>query len=162
MTITTVVADYHDPHHAQVLIELLDIYARDPMGGGAPLSEHARNNLIAALAQRPEAFSILAFDGATPVGLANCFEGFSTFACKPLVNIHDFMVVPEYRGRQIGTQLLTHVTRIATERGCCKLTLEVLQNNDAARRLYSKFGFAGYTLGSDAGVAQFWQMRLPG
>ena len=34
-----------------------------------------------------------------PVGLATTFEGFSTFAAKPLINIHDIAVLPDYRGR---------------------------------------------------------------
>lgn len=38
-------------------------------------------------------FSVLAFDADQPVGLINAIEGFSTFACKPLINIHDVIVL---------------------------------------------------------------------
>lgn len=102
-------ANYADPVHAKALVSLLDVYARDPMGGGEPLSVFVRSNLVQALADRPQAFSVLAFDGASQnaearaVGLVNCFEGFSTFACQPLVNVHDVAVVPEYRGQGVGT-----------------------------------------------------------
>lgn len=162
MDIQTITIDYHNARHAQALIQLLDIYARDPMGGAHPLSEKVKAGLVPALARHPGAFGVLAFDGDTPVGLANCFEGFSTFACKPLANIHDFVVAPGYRGRQIGMRMLEHIERIAAERGYCKLTLEVLGNNHAAQRLYRKFGFADYRLADDAGNAQFWQKRLAG
>jgi len=57
------------------------------------------------LAACPQAFSVLAFAGGdetTPVGLVNCFEGFSTFACRPLVNVHDVAVLGSYRGRCIA------------------------------------------------------------
>ena len=41
-------------------------------------------NLVPKLAKLPHAFSILAFVDGEAVGLLNCFEGFSTFAAKPL------------------------------------------------------------------------------
>ena len=85
-------ARYDEPAHAAALVELLDAYARDPAGGGAPLSDYARDHLISSLAARPFIFSVLAFDGDTPVGLVNAIEGFSTFACRPLVNVHDVVV----------------------------------------------------------------------
>jgi len=72
------------------------------MGGGEPLGAFARDNLVAALRDYPGAFSVLAFDGDTPVGLANCFPGFSTFACRPLINIHDLMVVESARGEGVS------------------------------------------------------------
>jgi len=153
-------ADYRNPVHAQALLAVLDSYARDAMGGGAGLSEAVKQHLPEALAERAHAFSVLAFDGATPVGLINCFEGFSTFAAKPLVNIHDVAVVPTHRGYGIAQRMMAEVERIAIERGCCKLTLEVLPENHGAQALYRKLGYGGYQLGSIAGAAQFWQKAL--
>jgi GNAT superfamily N-acetyltransferase len=106
-------ADYANPDHARALVSLLDAYARDPAGGASPLSDFARTNLVSALAAQPQAFSVLALDGAQPVGLINCFEGFSTFACRPLVNVHDVVVLASHRGRRVGEQMLEHVAQIA-------------------------------------------------
>jgi len=159
-------ADYGNPDHADALVRLLDAYARDPMGGGKPLSEFALANLIPALAARPQAFSVLAFgcasDGSneTPVGLVNCIEGFSTFACQPLVNIHDVAVLPDFRGQRVAEKMLVLVDEIARERGACKLTLEVLQGNAGALKLYRRVGFANYQLDPAAGQAQFLQKWL--
>jgi ribosomal protein S18 acetylase RimI-like enzyme len=158
-------ADYANPVHARALIGLLDAYARDPAGGGEPLSEFARTHLVQALAARPMAFSVLAFEGAEgdagqPVGLVNCFEGFSTFACQPLVNVHDVVVLASHRGRRVGERLLAEVERIARLRGACKLTLEVLSGNASALRLYGRAGFAGYQLDPALGTAQFLQKWL--
>ena len=153
-------ANYADPAHAAALIELLDHYARDPAGGGAPLSDHARANLVASLAARPFVFSVLAFDGATPVGLVNAIEGFSTFACKPLVNIHDVVVLESHRGRGIAVRLFAETEAIARERGACKLTLEVLAGNHSARALYEKLGFDDYRLDPAMGEARFMQKWL--
>jgi ribosomal protein S18 acetylase RimI-like enzyme len=153
-------ARYADPQHAAALVDLLDAYARDPAGGGEALSEFARANLIAELAVRPQIFSVLAFDEGTAVGLVNAIEGFSTFACRPLVNIHDVMVLPEFRGRGIAAGMFTAVEAIARERGACKLTLEVLEGNRAARSLYRRLGFSAYRLAEEMGSAEFLQKWL--
>jgi len=92
--------------------------------------------------------------------LVNCFEGFSTFACKPLINIHDVAVADAYRRRGIAQQMMRYVENIARERGCCKLTLEVLQGNRNAQQMYGKLGYAGYQLDAATGAALFWQKGL--
>lgn len=153
-------ADYNNPMHASALVLLLDAYAQDPAGGGEPLSDYAKSHLVKELAARPQAFSVLAFDGAQPVGLVNCIEGFSTFACRPLVNVHDVAVLPSHRGQRVGEQMLALVDEIARERGACKLTLEVLQGNASAIKLYERVGFAGYQLDPAMGVAQFFHKWL--
>ncbi len=153
-------ADYANPQHAAALVSLLDAYASDPAGGGQPLSAHTRTHLVRELAARPHAFSVLAFDGETPVGLVNCIEGFSTFACRPLVNVHDVVVLASHRGQRVGEQMLAEAEAIARERGACKLTLEVLQGNRSAVRLYERTGFANYQLDPAMGNAQFLQKWL--
>lgn len=158
--IEVVRARYDDPAHAAALVGLLDHYARDPAGGGAPLSDFARGNLVEQLAARPFVFSVLAFDGDLPVGLVNAIEGFSTFACKPLVNVHDVVVASSHRGRGIAARLFAEVEAIARERSACKLTLEVLSGNRAARALYEKLGFDDYQLDPAMGQAQFMQKWL--
>lgn len=160
MAVSVVLADYHDPVHAAAVVQTLDAYASDPLGGGKPLSDFTRMHLVSALAARPQAFSVLAFDGAQAVGLANCIEGFSTFACKPLVNIHDLAVAASHRGQRIGEAMLDKVAELARARGACKLTLEVLSGNHSAQRLYARSGFAGYQLDPAMGHAQFLQKWL--
>ena len=155
--------DYADPVHASALVALLDAYAYDPMGGGSGLSEYAKTHVVAGLAARPQAFSVLAFaqDAAQiPVGLVNCIEGFSTFAAKPLVNVHDVIVLADWRGQGVAGAMLEAVVQIARDRGACKLTLEVLSGNKKALRTYEKLGFDAYQLDPEAGTAQFLQMWL--
>ena len=95
------------------------------------------------------------------MGLVNCIEGFSTFACRPLVNIHDVVVLASHRGQRVGEKMLALVDQLARERGACKLTLEVLQGNASAIKLYERMGFAGYQLDPAMGRAQFFQKWLP-
>ena len=163
--LTILPANYAHPGHAHALVTLLDAYARDPTGGGEPLSAFAKANLARELGRRPQAFSVLAFDGvdvdtAAPVGLVNCIEGFSTFACRPLVNVHDVVVAASHRGRGVAARMLALVAQMARERGACKLTLEVLTGNHGARRLYERLGFAAYQLDPSMGQAQFMQKWL--
>jgi ribosomal protein S18 acetylase RimI-like enzyme len=156
-------ADYANPVHAAALVMLLDAYASDPMGGGEPLSDFAKGHLVPSLAARPQAYSVLAFasaDDSVPVGLVNCIEGFSTFKCKPLVNVHDVAVLAGYRGQRIGEQMLALAEAIARERGACKLTLEVLSGNTGAEKLYRRVGFAYYELDPAMGQAGFMQKWL--
>lgn len=158
--IEIVIADLSHPSHAEAAIMLLDEYARDEMGGASGLSDFAKANLITGLGKRTGVHVILAFVGENPAGLAICFEGFSTFACKPLLNIHDIVVSKAYRRRGIAKRLLSKAEDIALGLGCCKLTLEVLEGNAIAQAAYSSFGFSGYQLKPEHGKALFWQKKL--
>lgn len=159
-TLHVLLADYANPVHARAVVDLLDAYACDPAGGGEPLSARVRANLVAELAARPMAFSVLAFEGEQAVGLINCIEGFSTFACRPLVNVHDVAVLPSHRGRGVGRLMMEKVEALARARGACKLTLEVLSGNRSAVRLYARVGFEPYALDPAMGQAQFFQKWL--
>jgi hypothetical protein len=90
---------FRNPEDASALVHVLDSYARDPMGGGEPLAIDVRERLPAALAGVPGAFAFLAKLGGRAVGAAVCFTGFSTFAARPVVNIHDVCVMAPHRGR---------------------------------------------------------------
>jgi len=146
--------------HAEALISLMSEYALDPMGGGKDLPNHVKENLASALNEKNDAHVILAYLNDEPVGLVTCIEGFSTFSCKPLLNIHDAIVKLKYRGRGILNKLLCEAEQIAIEKGCCKMTLEVLEGNQPARSAYSKFGFSGYELDPKMGKALFWQKTI--
>ncbi len=154
------IADFSKPAHANAIVYLLNEYAKDDMGGGEPLSAYTQANLIVEMAKRPTFHAVLAFVDNKPAGLINCIEGFSTFACKPLLNIHDVVVLAEFRGRGISSLLLKKAEEIANGLGCCKLTLEVLEGNKLAQAAYIANGFAGYQLDPEMGRAMFWQKKL--
>jgi ribosomal protein S18 acetylase RimI-like enzyme len=124
------------------------------------LSAFAKEHLPATMAATPGAFSVIGFQAGNPVALANCFTPLSTFACKPIVNIHDLAVLPHSRGSGVGQQMLSFVEEHARQAGACKITLEVLKGNDRARRSYSRFGFEAYTLDDTTGHALFLQKAI--
>ena len=160
MKLEIILADYHDPAHASAIISLLDMYARDPMGGNAPLADTTKSVLVSELAKRPFALSILAFVDGEPAGLINAFEAFSTFKAKPILNLHDIAVSSAFRKLGIARAMMEKAQEIATERGCCKLTLEVLTGNGPARTAYERFGFKGYALDPAIGHAVFMEKPL--
>lgn len=157
MNIELIDVDFKNPKHADDMITLLDHYAQDPMGGGNSLSMNAKKNLANELSKLPHAFAVITYADDKPAGLITCFEGFSTFACKPLISIHDIIVHTDFRGVGISQKLLEKVEEVAIAKGCCKITLEVLEGNTIAQNAYMKFGFAGYELDPVMGKAMFWQ-----
>ncbi|MEJ2142273.1 MAG: GNAT family N-acetyltransferase [Gammaproteobacteria bacterium] len=160
MNLEIIRADYSSKKHQADIPLILDAYASDPMGGGIPLDQSVKSNLVNELARLPHAFSVIAYVNGEPAGLVNCFDGFSTFQCKPLVNIHDVIVLKKYRGNGISQEMLAKIEQIARAKGCCKMTLEVLSNNETAKASYRKFGFSDYELDPGAGTALFWQKLL--
>lgn len=160
MNVTIAIADYSNQQQAEDIVFLLDRYASDAAGGGKSLSNYVKENLIRELSKLPFAFSVLAYVGDKPAGLINCFTVFSTFKCKPVINIHDLAVLDEFRKQGISQLMLSKVEEIAREKDACRITLEVLENNTAARKAYAKFGFVGYELDPSYGNAIFLAKAL--
>lgn len=123
------------------VIDLISEYAQDPLGRGKGLDAGERARVAEALPTLTQARVFLARRGSTPVGVAVCFLGFSTFSGWPLLNIHDLCVSQSQRAQGVGRLLLQAVERYATSVGCRKLTLEVREDNPRARGLYQSEGF---------------------
>ncbi|MCC5829371.1 MAG: GNAT family N-acetyltransferase [Phycisphaeraceae bacterium] len=134
-------ANLDQPDHQAAVVAMVDAYARDPAGGGQGLSEPVKAAMVDGLRQFPTAMVFLAFRGDEPVGAAVCFLGFSTFAARPLINVHDLSVKDGFRCKGIGRRLLEAVEAKAREMGCCKVTLEVRVDNEHAEGLYRSQGF---------------------
>ena len=129
------------------------------MGKGSELSGYVKANLGAELQAR-KAHVILAYVDGTAAGLMICLEGFSTFACKRLLNIHDVVVTKKHRGRGLSKLMLARAEAIARALDCCKMTLEVLEGNRSAQAVYKSSGFAGFELDPKMGKTMFWQKLL--
>lgn len=162
-------ADWQRPVDCEAVVRMLDAYARHPMGGAEPLSDYARQHLADAMRATTGAFSVLGWRAPISkdpsveheaVALANCFTTLSTFACKPLINIHDLYVADNARQAGVGQQMLGFIEQLARERDCCKITLEVLTGNEGARRSYENFGFKPYTLDETSGHAVFMHKSI--
>jgi len=154
---TTVAVDLLQTEHVTAVVQLLNQYAMDPMGGGKPLPEPTLRHLIPRLREQSAYRGLLATREGQFLGLANCFLAFSTFRAEPILNIHDLAVSDAYRGQGIGKALLDAVDDLARSLGCSVITLEVRADNPA-QRLYSRHGFNGGDPKSDA--MGFWKKYL--
>jgi GNAT superfamily N-acetyltransferase len=153
-------ADLSHPHHQRDVIALTNAIAEDPAANGAPLSPEVCAKLIDGLRRHPTTLVFLAYDGDSAVGIATCFVGFSTFYAQPLINIHDLLVLPVARGQGVAGRLLDTVEARARELGCCKLTLEVQEQNERARAIYQARGFGPALYGEPAAPVLFYAKPL--
>ena len=160
MSTEIIEADLANDAHIASIIEVIDTYAREPAGGSEPLAAAVRERLRTDLRTIDHALILLALQDHKTVGIAVCFRGYSTFTARPLLNIHDFAVLPSHRGQGIGHMLLAAVEQRARAEDCCKLTLEVLNHNEGARRLYAAVGFNDGGPGQADTATLFLQKRL--
>ncbi len=157
---TIIEADLANPEHQLDVVRLTAAYACDGMGNGAPLPPDVLARLVSGLRDHPTTIIFLAYVDDQAVGIATCFRGFSTFAARPLINIHDLAVLPEHRGAGIGRSLLEAVECKARTLGCARVTLEVQEHNSVARSLYEAVGFAHAVYGDTTGGSLFYTKSL--
>ncbi len=153
-------ADLSRAEHQRDVRVLTAAYALDPMGNGGALSNEVLERLIPGLQAHPTTLILLAYSDGRAVGLATCFRGFSTFAARPLINISDLAILPEFRGRGFGRQLLAAVETRARALGCCRVTLEVQENNRGARRVYEGYGLSQAVYGPTTGGSLYYWKSL--
>ena len=74
------------------------------------------------------------------IGFALFFHNFSTFLGKAGIYLEDLFVLPEFRGRGHGKNLLKILSRIAVERGCGRVEWCCLDWNKPSIDFYKSFG----------------------
>jgi GNAT superfamily N-acetyltransferase len=88
----------------------------------------------------PSAEVVIAYVDDEAVGFALFFHSYSTFLGQRGLYLEDLFVLPEWRGRGAGRALLTHLARIAAERGCGRFEWSVLDWNEPAINFYKNLG----------------------
>jgi GNAT superfamily N-acetyltransferase len=89
---------------------------------------------------RPAGEIVIAYAGQAPIGFALFFHNFSTFIGRHGLYLEDLFVVPEWRGKGVGKQLLAHVAAIADSRNCGRMEWAVLDWNESAIAFYRRMG----------------------
>ncbi len=149
-------ASYTNPVHAEAICHVLNGYAQDPMGEGTAIAGRGAAASARGTGQAPSCLQRAGFRQRRTGGAGQLFRRFSTFACRPLVNVHDVAVMKDFRGLGLSQKMLQKVEDIARQRGCCKITLEVLGGNAVAQASYAKFGFAAGMFDPAHGPMEFW------
>lgn len=105
-------------------------------------------------------YYLLALDDDEVIGYAG------TWILGDEAQITNVAVAPEYRGKKVGTGLMTELIEEAKRRGATRMTLEVRPSNTAALALYQKFGFTDcghrphYYLDNGEDAVIMWNMNL--
>lgn len=88
----------------------------------------------------PSAEAVIAELGGEPVGFALFYSTFSTWECRRGIWLEDLYVSPEHRRSGVGGVLLSHVARLAVDRGCGRLEWTALDWNEPALSFYERLG----------------------
>ncbi|MES3032614.1 MAG: GNAT family N-acetyltransferase [Gemmatimonadota bacterium] len=76
-------------------------------------------------------------------GFALFCSNYSTFLAQPGIWLEDLFVRPEFRGHGIGKTLLSHLARLAVDRGCGRVEWAVLDWNAPSIGFYESLGARG-------------------
>jgi GNAT superfamily N-acetyltransferase len=102
----------------------------------------------------PAAETVIAEVDGEPAGFAMFHGTFSTWECRPGIWLEDLFVLPEQRRHGVGGKLLSHVAKVAVDRGYTRMGWAALDWNEMALSFYRKIG---------AEVLDEWKMhRLSG
>lgn len=141
--------------HCFHLLNLLNDYMEDEMGICESMPEHLGSKIIEGLKKHPAYLGFFVCVENEYAGLANCNLNYSTWQSKYIINIHDFIVSPDYRKQGVGLFLLNEIEKYAKEEGYCRINLEVRNDNIKAQNLYKK---AGFTEGQPS--MYFWEKKI--
>ncbi|MFW5656776.1 MAG: GNAT family N-acetyltransferase [Bacteroidota bacterium] len=139
--INVFICNFNNPEHTKAIPRLMNAYIADKMGGSTPHNEKEQQLLLKGLSEHPTAITFLATVNGEYAGMSNCFVNFGTFAVKQFINIHDVIVLDEYRGLGVGKKIMDAIVDEARKMDCAKITLEVRSDNPVAQGLYKRYGF---------------------
>ncbi len=139
MSSTTVRIEPVLPDQVEILLGLIHQLAEYERRSEQVSATHER--LCDALfGDTPSAEAVLAWEDDHPIGYALFFPIFSTFRAQTSLYIEDLYVVPEARGRGIGSLLMGYLANLALERGWNRLEWQVLDWNTPAIEFYRRLG----------------------
>ena len=90
----------------------------------------------------PEAVAeaVIGYHRDEPSGFALFFFQYSTFTGRPSLYLEDIFVLPQWRGRGLGRELMGYLAKTALERKCRRLEWSVLDWNESAIGFYKGLG----------------------
>jgi ribosomal protein S18 acetylase RimI-like enzyme len=93
----------------------------------------ARDNTLYVVAEAKE--------GGPLLGVMQLDFRLTTWEAAPYAYVEDFIVDEAHRGMGIGSAMLDLAERLARERGCVRMDLDVLQESVDSQRFYARHGF---------------------
>ncbi len=101
----------------------------------------SRAFVAARLEQRDSVF-LIAWDGPGAVGFTQLYPAFASLSLAPSWILNDLFVQPGARGRGVATALMDAARQLALHSGAAEIFLQTARDNDPARALYERLGYA--------------------
>lgn len=102
---------------------------------------------------RKESVIYIAFAKAYPIGFTQLYRLFSSVSMEPMYLLNDLFILPEYRGKGVGTALIDTVKercKIENQKGIVLQT----EPTNPAQKLYEHLGFK-----KDPDLHYFWATK---
>jgi len=112
-------------------------------------SEAVLENRFARILTGDSVLALLSCDGPEATGFALITLRPAIWFDGPVATLDELYIVPERRGRGIGTALLTRACALLRERGCPEMHINVDEVDVDTRRFYERHGFANIEPGVD-------------
>ena len=125
---------------ARLLAPLIAALASEEGAESAELD--SIETVVSALLESGVSDFLLALIDGKPVGCLQIAYRLSTWHAAPYAYLEDFYLAPEARARGVGTKMLDYALQRAEGQRADQIMLDVRSANTAARRLYTRFGFA--------------------
>ena len=74
------------------------------------------------------------------IGFSTIYQGYSSTRAESVAILNDLYVLPDFRGRGYGKQLVNHAVKSARARGYSRLQWLTAQDNAKAQKLYNELG----------------------
>tara|TARA_B100002049_G_scaffold176387_1_gene133726 strand:- start:76 stop:525 length:450 start_codon:yes stop_codon:yes gene_type:complete len=85
---------------------------------------------------------LVARDSDKVIGMVSILYTVSTALGERVGMLEDFVVLPKYRCKGVGSGLLSYALNFSKQKGCKRITLLTDGDNEHAHRLYLRFGFS--------------------
>ena len=85
---------------------------------------------------------LVARDSDKVIGMVSILYTVSTALGERVGILEDFVVLPEYRGKGVGSELISYALNFSKQKGCKRITLLTDDDNEDAHRFYLRFGFS--------------------
>jgi GNAT superfamily N-acetyltransferase len=107
----------------------------------------AQRKALTIIIKNPETGTILVTrESGKILGMVSLLFTVSTAIGNEVALLEDLVVLPEARGKGIGSNLLSGAIAFAKSKGCRRITLLTDCDNRLARQLYAKHGFSNSSM----------------
>ncbi|MGE4268608.1 MAG: GNAT family N-acetyltransferase [Deferribacterales bacterium] len=87
-------------------------------------------------------FIVKAEDNGKILGMVNILYTVSTFLGGRAAILEDMVVLPEMRGKEVGSLIIQKAEELAKEAGCMRITLLTDSDNTGGQRFYRRQGYS--------------------